>query len=651
MSAVTTARPAIRARLPHLGRSAQVGAVLATLLVLFVLLEGQFPWPAGLIYPLSQRLDTLYEWIVDNQNSHWLFLYFFNHIANFLDQLVSYLNSVLVWLSWVGVTATATLIALRWSGWRIALLVLCSFLSFGLLGVWEESMETLSLMLAAVLVSLAVGIPAGVLAGRSDRFDKVITPVLDVMQIVPAFAYLMPVVIFFSVGNPAAVIATVVYAVPPAVRITALGVRGVARESVEMAESLGATRRQVLFGVQLPLALRSIMLGVNQTIMMALSIVIIASLIGGGGLGDTVISALSFVDVGLAMVASSAIVIMAIALDRSTEAAAVRMDASRHPEGGRSTARFSPRALTAALVAAIAVFALTARALAVGSFPETVGAGDLIAGVINDAITWVQDPTKPVYPVTSWLGDHLLLWGLEPLRVFLTGSPWWAVIGAAAAIALIVSGVRQMIIAGVLLTAIGVMGVWGAAMDTASQVLVSTVLTLFFGVALGIVAAETPRFESAIRPIQDALQTLPQIVYLIPIVALFSIGRVPGVIASVLYATPVVVRLVVVGIKEVSPAAVEAARAFGASRAEVLLKVKIPLARPAIMLGINQGIIMVLAVVIVAALVGGGGLGYGVVVGLQRAEFGDGAVASLAILALGIVLDRVTRGNVPRRSI
>ncbi|MGI8521297.1 MAG: ABC transporter permease [Actinomycetota bacterium] len=651
MSVVTAARPTIRARIPHLGRSSQVGLVLAILLVLFILLEDQFPWPASLIYPLSKRFDTLYEWIVDNQDSHWAFLYFFNHIANFLDQLVAYLNSVLVWLTWVGVTAVATLVTLRWSGWRIALLVLCSFLSFGLLGVWEESMETLALMLAAVLVSLAIGIPAGVLAGRSDRFDKAITPVLDVMQIVPAFAYLMPVVIFFSVGNPAAVIATVVYAVPPAVRITALGVRGVAKESVEMAESLGATRRQVLFGVQLPLALRSIMLGVNQTIMMALSIVIIASLIGGGGLGDTVISALSFVDVGLAMVASSAIVIMAIALDRSTEAAAVRMDAGRHPDSDRRTPRFSPRMLSAALVAAIAVLALAARALAVGSFPETVGAGDFIAGVINDAITWVQDPTKPVYPVTSWLGDHLLLWGLEPLRVFLTGSPWWAVIGAAVAIALIVSGIRQMIIAGVLLTAIGVMGVWGPAMDTASQVLVSTVLTLFFGVALGIVAAETPRLERAIRPIQDALQTLPQIVYLIPIVALFSIGRVPGVIASVLYATPVVVRLVVVGIKEVSPAAVEAARAFGASRAEVLMKVKIPLARPAIMLGINQGIIMVLAVVIVAALVGGGGLGYGVVVGLQRAEFGDGAVASLAILALGIVLDRVTRGNVPRRSI
>ena len=651
MSAVTTARPAIRARLPHLGRSAQVGVVLAILLVLFVLLENKFPWPSGLTYPLNKRFDALYEWIVDNQNSHWLFLYFFNHIANFLDQLVAYLNGVLVWLSWVGVTAAATLITLRWSGRRVALLVCGSFLSFGLLGVWEESMETLALMLSAVLVSLAIGIPAGVLAGRSDRFDKAITPVLDVMQIVPAFAYLMPVVIFFSVGNPAAVIATVVYAVPPAVRITALGVRGVARESVEMAESLGATRRQVLFGVQLPLALRSIMLGVNQTIMMALSIVIIASLIGGGGLGDTVISALSFLDVGLAIVASSAIVIMAIALDRATEAAAARMDASRHPEGGLRTPRFSARTLTAAVFVAIAAFALAARAFGIASFPDTVGVGDFIAGIINDVITWVQDPTKPVYPVTSWLGDHLVLWGLEPLRVFLSDSPWWAVIGSAVAIALIVSGVRQMIIAGVLLTAIGVMGVWGPGMDTASQVLVSTVLTLFFGVALGIVAAETPRFEQTIRPIQDALQTLPQIVYLIPIVALFSVGRVPGVIASVLYATPVVIRLVVVGIKEVSPAAVEAARAFGASRAEVLLKVKIPLARPAIMLGVNQGIIMVLAVVIVAGLVGGGALGYGVVVGLQRNEFGDGAVASLAILALGIVLDRLTRGNLQRRSI
>ena len=651
MSAVTTARPAIRARLPHLGRPTQAGVVLAILLVLFVLLENKFPWPSGLIYPLNKRFDTLYEWIVDNQNSHWLYLYFFNHIANFLDQLVAYLNGVLVWLSWVGVTAAATLITLRWSGRRVALLVCGSFLSFGLLGVWEESMETLALMLSAVLVSLAIGIPAGVLAGRSDRFDKAITPVLDVMQIVPAFAYLMPVVIFFSVGNPAAVIATVVYAVPPAVRITALGVRGVARESVEMAESLGATRRQVLFGVQLPLALRSIMLGVNQTIMMALSIVIIASLIGGGGLGDTVISALSFLDVGLAIVASSAIVIMAIALDRATEAAAARMDASRHPEGGLRTPRFSARTLTAAVFVAIAAFALAARAFGIASFPDTVGVGDFIAGIINDVITWVQDPTKPVYPVTSWLGDHLVLWGLEPLRVFLSDSPWWAVIGSAVAIALIVSGVRQMIIAGVLLTAIGVMGVWGPGMDTASQVLVSTVLTLFFGVALGIVAAETPRFEQTIRPIQDALQTLPQIVYLIPIVALFSVGRVPGVIASVLYATPVVIRLVVVGIKEVSPAAVEAARAFGASRAEVLLKVKIPLARPAIMLGVNQGIIMVLAVVIVAGLVGGGALGYGVVVGLQRNEFGDGAVASLAILALGIVLDRVTRGNLQRRSI
>jgi glycine betaine/proline transport system permease protein len=186
-------------------------------------------------------------------------------------------------------------------------------------------------------------------------------------------------------------------------------------------------------------------------------------------------------------------------------------------------------------------------------------------------------------------------------------------------------------------------------MDTASQVLVATVLTLVVGVAIGIWAAESRRTERIMRPFLDALQTLPQFVYLIPVVALFTVGRVPGVIASVLYAAPVVIRLVTAGIRGVPKEAVEAAESFGATRAEILAKVKIPLARPAIMLGVNQGIIMVLAVVIVAGLVGGGALGYGVVVGLQRNQFGDGVVASLAILALGIVLDRVTQGSVASR--
>jgi glycine betaine/proline transport system permease protein len=196
-----------------------------------------------------------------------------------------------------------------------------------------------------------------------------------------------------------------------------------------------------------------------------------------------------------------------------------------------------------------------------------------------------------------------------------------------------------------MLALIGFMGVWEPAMDTASQVLVATAMAVAIGVALGIWAAESTRVEKIFRPILDTLQTLPQLIYIIPFIYLMPVSRVPGVVASVLYAIPVIIRLVTSGIRNVPPAPVEAAQAFGASRMQVLRKVKIPLARDSIMLGVNQGIIMVLAVVVIGGLVGSGALGDMVARGLQRNEFGEGVVASIAILALGIALDRVTQGR------
>src|SRR5207247_10106315 len=187
--------------------------------------------------------------------------------------------------------------------------------SLAAMGRWEESVQTFSLMLAAVSLSLLVGIPLGVVAGRSDRFQRLITPVLDAMQIVPAFAYLMPVVILFSVGPGAAVVTTMIYAVPPAVRITALGIRGVAPNTVEAAQALGATEAQVLGKVQLPLARRMLLLSINQTILFALSMVVIAGLIGGQGLGDAVTSGL-YSNPALALLAGMTIVVMAMVLDR-----------------------------------------------------------------------------------------------------------------------------------------------------------------------------------------------------------------------------------------------------------------------------------------------------------------------------------------------
>src|SRR3712207_4252105 len=202
-------------------------------------------------------------------------------------------------------------------------------------------------------------------AGRSPRVHRAITPALDAMQIVPAFAYLMPVVILFSVGPAAAVIATMIYAVPPAVRITALGIRGVTPDTVEASQALGATRAQTLVKVQLPLARRQLLLAVNQTIMFALSLVVIAGLIGGRGLGDVVTSGL-YSNAALALLAGIAIVIMAIALDRATAAIAERTDPTqRHLTG---IARAKARRATIATFAAIVAIVLLARALGVDPF-------------------------------------------------------------------------------------------------------------------------------------------------------------------------------------------------------------------------------------------------------------------------------------------
>jgi glycine betaine/proline transport system permease protein len=499
---------------------------------------------------------------------------------------------------------------------------------------------------------LAVGIPFGVIAGRSERFHRTITPALDAMQIVPAFAYLMPIVILFSVGPAAAVICTMIYAIPPAVRITALGIRGVTSDSVEAARAFGSTRAQTLFKVQLPLARRQLLLSVNQTIMFALSLVVIAGLIGGRGLGDVVTNGL-YSNAALAILAGIAIVIMAIALDRATSAIAERTDPTRRhlTDRGKRHARM----MTLATFAAILGTVLVARAAGADSiYPDefetsttvyTATIHDDLLRWIQDALDYVQDPTSFIFGITEPIGNFLLENFLEPLRKVLVETPWFIVLAGMSAIAFVLSGLRPAITTLAMLAAIGVMGVWPEAMDTASQVLVATALAVFFGIIIGVWAAESPRVERALRPLLDTLQTLPQLVYIIPFIYLMPVSRIPGVVASVLYAIPVVIRLVTNGVRGVPPAAVEAAQAFGASRMQVLAKVKVPLARESIMLGVNQGIIMVLAVVVIGGLVGSGALGDMIARGLQRNEFGEGVVASLAILALGIALDRVTRGR------
>jgi glycine betaine/proline transport system permease protein len=647
-TATDYAAPAAAIPAPHpwwRGRPGLVVGVVLAMLIGYIGWKSSLPWSHRLVWnSLSSYLDRFQTWLSDSRNTpHPSFVFaIFNGFATFLDNLVSWFTTFFEKLTWVGTVALGTLVVVRFGHWKQALGVLAAFASFALMGLWEQSVQTFALVFAAVGLSLLVGVPLGVIAGRSNRFLRFLTPLLDAAQIVPAFAYLMPVVILFSVGPGAAVVTTMIYAIPPAIRITALGIRGVPTNTVEAAAAMGSTRWQTIAKVQLPLARRMLLLAVNQTILFALSMVVIAGLIGGAGLGDVVTNGL-YSNPALALLGGSAIVIMAIALDRSTESMANRTDPTRRHLTDEKKLRL--RLLTLASVAGVGLAVGLGHAFGAGAIYSGRTAQDWLLRYVQKALDYVQNPSTWIFHITEPTGNFIVQRGLQPLNSFFTEIPWPVMFLGLVAIALLVSGRRPAALTAVMFATIGLTGEWATSMGTLAQVLVATLLTVVFGIALGVWAAESRLVERILRPINDVLQTLPQLVYIIPFIYLMPVSQVPGVVASVLYAVPVVIRLVSSGLRAVSPEAVEAAGAFGATRRQVLLKVKIPLARDAIMLGVNQGIIMVLAVVVIAGLVGSGGLGYEVAQGLQRNAFGLGVIASVAILALGIALDRTTRGR------
>ncbi|WP_328424380.1 ABC transporter permease [Streptomyces sp. NBC_00443] len=639
MATITAAAP--RATAPGVLERPVVRKLLLLALVAAILVPlanarwASGTWPSALTVDFSEQLTKASVWIIDNRDSHPLFVYFFGHLSNAVVICVRAVYLVLLAAGWAGVTAAASLIAWRVAGWRLAAGTGAAFLACGFLGMWIPTMQTLALMVVAVLASVVVGMLLGLAAGLSDRMDRALRPVLDTMQVLPAYAYLLPVVLVFGMGVPAAVLATVVYAAPPMARLTALGLRGADKEVLEAVESLGTTARQRLLTARIPLARKELLLGLNQTIMMALSMAVIASVIGAGGLGDRVYQALASVDVGAALAAGIPIVLLAVVLDRVTCAAGESLGDEPQPNG---RARW-----LYALIAAVAI-AVAGRLLGRLDWPDAWALN--VAEPVNRAVDWMTDHLYSGVPVIGGTADwaaHFTTGILNPLRDGLQWLPWWSVLLIVATLAWLIGTWRTALTAVLAMAAIGVLGVWGPSLDTLSQVLAAVAVTLVLGFATGIAAARSDRFERLLRPVLDVFQTMPQFVYLIPVVALFGVGRAPAVAAAVVYALPAVVRITTQGLRQVDPAALESARSLGATTAQQLRQVQLPLARPALLLAVNQGVVLVLAVVIIGGLVGGGALGYEVVAGLAQGDLATGLVAGAAIVCLGLMLDRVTQ--------
>lgn len=264
--------------------------------------------------PFDEWVDTAIEWLTGNYRD------VFQAIKFPVEVVLEGVQDFLLWLHPFAFLVLLLIIAWRTAGWRVATFSVVAMVFVGYLGVWGEAMTTLAMVLSAVAFCAAVGIPLGILAARSNAFEAALRPVLDVMQTTPSFVYLVPVVMLFSIGTVSGVIATIIFALPPVVRLTNLGIRQVQREVVEAAFAFGSTPWQALWDVQIPLALRTIMAGLNQTLMLALSMVVIAAIIGARGLGDPVRTGLNNLQPGLAAVGGLSIVLLAITLDRITQA-------------------------------------------------------------------------------------------------------------------------------------------------------------------------------------------------------------------------------------------------------------------------------------------------------------------------------------------
>ncbi|MEZ4663438.1 MAG: ABC transporter permease subunit [Caldilineaceae bacterium] len=613
---------------------------------------GTFPesWNLG----LRQPIDEFESWIIGHRTTHPFFALFIDPIKASLDLLIRAIENMLLQIPWTILLLALFLIAWRGAGIAVALFSAICLLITGMFGLWQPTMQTLALMGVAVLLSLLMGVPLGIWSARSDRVDAALRPLLDAMQTMPAFVYLIPVVLLLGVARAPAVAATVIYALPPAVRLTNLGIRQVSANTVEAADMFGSTAWQKLVKVQLPLALPSILLGVNQTIMMALGIVVIAALVGAGGLGGEVIDALRQLRVGQGLEAGLAIVFLAVIFDRISFGFSRSRSVSHSVSGagGHPTRKTMHKLL---LWGGLALFAfilwlgawlnLQVNGITLARFPAALHFS--IREPVDAAVIWMQDNLYQIgdWPVgTGPLSDFLIIYLLNPLRsLFQTWLPWPLIILGFAWLGYAVKGGRLALLAALSLFCTGLLGMWPQTMDTLSQVLVAVLISVVLGIPLGIMAARSDWAEFILRPILDFLQTIPQFVYLVPVIMLFNVGRVPGVIASVLYAIVPVIRLTNLGIRQVSPNTLEAADMFGSTARQKLVKVQLPLALPSIMAGVNQTVMMVLAMVIIAGLVGGGALGYEAVTGLAKSQLGRGIESGLAIVLLAVVLDRITQ--------
>lgn len=662
------------------GRSSAALMLLLVLVIIAVLspwLPWLTTWPESLTLPVTTWIGQSVEVVVG------VFKPLARGLALGLGYLMSASNAVLTQTPWLAVMITIVALGAWAGGPKLTILALVG-LGFVLAsGYWIESMNTLALVAVSVPLALTMGMAIGLLASEIAWLRRTVEVVLDVMQTVPTFAYLTPLLILFGFGPVVGLIASAVYAAPPMARNVLLGLDRVDSEVREAGIMAGTTRFQQLLYVELPAASAQIMVGVNQCIMAALSMAIIAAVIGGfNDISWEILLTMRKAQFGQSLIAGLVIVIFAVLMDRISGALADTTQQERH---GRTIA------ITAAIGIVIAVLispwlpapgSLGVMAplsdeidSALGTFTATYGTTfDVIKNNamffvllpirigLDDAVlpftwgfSWTAAMSYGMAAVTALLALFLIWRGrmvaavsivcvLGILHSGLTQVPWLAVIAVVAAVGWAAGGRSLALFAALALTAILLAGLWERAMLSLYLTGVAVIACALIGGALGTLAAFSPLAWRILRPIADMLQTIPLFVFLIPVLMLFQIGEFTAFIAICLYAIVPMIRYTRHGLITTPPDLLEAATASGATPMQILMDVRAPYALPTILLGLNQTILYAFAMLVIAALVGTTGLGQSIYLALGQADAGLGIASGAAMALLALVTDRLIQG-------
>ena len=617
-----------------------------------------FDYPKAWQLPAARHISAWMKWLIDEAHFG---LFSFTDLTRFVAQLIdlpyrlalsllatgfldgqgSAAVQVLPPVSWLGVIVTISLLGHYAGGLRLALLVGACFGFLAVFGQWQSAMVTLASILVAAPIGVVFGLLLGLAAWRWSWLERLLNPLLDLMQTIPIFAYLVPILFLFGFGPTAAIVGTLIYAMPPMVRITILGLRAVPSEIVDLGHMVGCTRRQMTWKVMVPSASDALMVGVNQVIMLSLNMVIIASMIGAGGLGFDVLAALRRLDIGAGMEAGFAIVALAVALDRLSQAFARKAGGAHPAMSGNLVSRHPYVASAIAFVAATFVLGLVWPA--VRSYPD---AWMLSTGSLwNDIVGWIN---VQFFDTLEALRNAVLLNLLVPFKRFLGELPWPGVVAVLALLGYRLGGLRLALIAGILSLLIAVTGQWEKAMITVYLCGISVIVASLIGIPIGILAAERQRLWKWLQVVLDTLQTLPSFVYLMPAVMLFRVGDFTAMIAVVAYSIAPAIRYTALGIQRVDPKVIEAGRAMGCTPWQSLTKIKLRLALPEILLGLNQTIMFALSMLVITALVGTRDLGQEVYIALTKADTGRGLVAGFAVAFIAIIADRLVSAGAAR---